>query len=104
MSITRVWIEEACISCGLSEDNCPEVFKFKDEGSTVKEMVNYLPLQEKIKKATEFCPVEVIKYEEAWESLHSEISCPFEKLSTGRIVVKIINHLGDEVMKVFGVS
>ena len=44
MAITRVWIEEGCISCGLSEDNCPEVFKIKDEGSTVKERVNYLPL------------------------------------------------------------
>ena len=27
MAITRVWIEEGCISCGLSESNCPEVFK-----------------------------------------------------------------------------
>jgi len=29
MTITRVWIEEGCISCGLSESNCPEVFKVK---------------------------------------------------------------------------
>ena len=36
MTITRVWIEEGCISCGLSADNCPEVFKVKDEDSTVK--------------------------------------------------------------------
>jgi adenine-specific DNA-methyltransferase len=41
---------------------------------------------------------------EAWESLHSDTSRPFEKPSTGRIAVKVINHLGDEVMKVFGVS
>jgi len=41
--------------------------------------------------------------EEAWESLHSAISRPFDKPSTGRIAVKIINHLGDEVMKVVGV-
>ena len=104
MAITRVWIEDGCISCGLSEDNCPEVFKVKDEDSTVKEGVNYSPLEEKIEKAAEFYSVEVIKYEEAWESLHSETSRPFEKPSTGRIVVKVINHLGDEVMKVFGVS
>ncbi len=41
---------------------------------------------------------------EAWESLHSDISRPFTKPQTGRIAVKVINHLGDEVMKVFSVS
>jgi len=40
---------------------------------------------------------------EAWESLHSDISRPFEKPTSGRIAVKVINHLGDEVMKVFKV-
>jgi adenine-specific DNA-methyltransferase len=38
---------------------------------------------------------------EAWESLHSDISRPFDKPKNGRIAVKVINHLGDEVMKVF---
>ena len=37
-------------------------------------------------------------------ALHSDVSRPFEKPGTGRIAVKVINHLGDEVMKVFGVS
>jgi len=41
--------------------------------------------------------------EEAWESLYSDTSRPFNKPSSGRIAVKVINHLGDEVMKVFGV-
>jgi adenine-specific DNA-methyltransferase len=41
--------------------------------------------------------------EEAWASLHSDTSRPFEKPSSGRIAVKVINHLGDEVMKVFAV-
>jgi adenine-specific DNA-methyltransferase len=41
---------------------------------------------------------------EAWESLHSDLSRPFDKPRSGRIAVKVINHLGDEVMKVFGVS
>jgi len=39
--------------------------------------------------------------EAAWESLHSDTSRPFPKPKTGRIAVKVINHLGDEVMKVF---
>jgi adenine-specific DNA-methyltransferase len=38
--------------------------------------------------------------EEAWDSLHSDTSRPFEKPKSGRIAVKVINHLGDEVMKV----
>jgi adenine-specific DNA-methyltransferase len=41
---------------------------------------------------------------EAWETLHSDTSRPFPKPATGRIAVKVINHLGDEVMKVFRVS
>ena len=41
--------------------------------------------------------------EEAWETLHSDTSRPFDKPSSGRIAVKVINHLGDEVMKVFRV-
>lgn len=42
--------------------------------------------------------------EEAWASLNSDVSRPFEKPKSGRIAVKVINHLGDEVMKVFKVS
>ena len=41
--------------------------------------------------------------EEAWATLHSALSRPFEKPKSGRIAVKVINHLGDEVMKVFRV-
>jgi adenine-specific DNA-methyltransferase len=40
---------------------------------------------------------------EVWESLHSDTSRAFDKPSSGRIAVKVINHLGDEVMKVFRV-
>lgn len=39
--------------------------------------------------------------EEAWATLNSDTSRPFDKPSSGRIAVKVINHLGDEVMKVF---
>ncbi len=41
--------------------------------------------------------------EEAWTSLNSDTSRPFPKPQSGRIAVKVINHLGDEVMKVFKV-
>jgi adenine-specific DNA-methyltransferase len=42
--------------------------------------------------------------EEAWSTLQSDVSRPFPKPSSGRIAVKVINHLGDEVMKVFSVG
>ncbi len=35
---------------------------------------------------------------EAWETLRSDTSRPFDKPTSGRIAVKVINHLGDEVM------
>jgi adenine-specific DNA-methyltransferase len=38
---------------------------------------------------------------EAWATLHSDTSRPFDKPGKGRIAVKVVNHLGDEVMKVF---
>ena len=40
---------------------------------------------------------------EAWATLNSDTSRPFAKPKSGRIAVKVINHLGDEVMKVFRV-
>ena len=42
--------------------------------------------------------------EAAWATLHSDTSRPCDKPRSGRIAVKVINHLGDEVMKVFRVT
>jgi adenine-specific DNA-methyltransferase len=42
--------------------------------------------------------------QEAWQSLHSDASRPFAKPTTGRIAVKVINHYGDEVLKMFEVA
>lgn len=41
--------------------------------------------------------------EDAWATLYRDTSRPFDRPKTGRIAVKVINHFGDEVMKVFGV-
>ncbi|WP_172330330.1 site-specific DNA-methyltransferase [Mangrovicoccus sp. HB161399] len=41
--------------------------------------------------------------EDAWESLKRTVSRPFARPKSGRIAVKVINHLGDEVMKVMKV-
>ena len=41
--------------------------------------------------------------EDAWATLYSTMSRPFATPETGKIAVKVINHYGDEVMKVFDV-
>jgi adenine-specific DNA-methyltransferase len=38
--------------------------------------------------------------EDVWESLYTTVSRPFPKPTTGKIAVKVINHYGDEVMKI----
>ena len=64
--IKKVWIEEGCITCGSSEDLCPEVFEIDVEAgtATVKEVDDLSMYEEKIKLAAASCPVNIIKYEE----------------------------------------
>ena len=40
--------------------------------------------------------------ESAWAELYSTRSRSFDRPDTGKIAVKVINHYGDEVLKVFG--
>jgi len=42
--------------------------------------------------------------EAAWSSLYSTKSYPFDPPKTGKIAVKVINHYGDEVMKVIEIK
>ena len=42
--------------------------------------------------------------EEAWASMYGTVSRPFEKPKTKKIAIKVINHYGDEVLKVFDVK
>ncbi|OHD74258.1 MAG: hypothetical protein A2177_15065 [Spirochaetes bacterium RBG_13_68_11] len=39
--------------------------------------------------------------EAAWEALYSTKSRPFDQPKSGKIAVKVINHYGDEVLKVY---
>jgi adenine-specific DNA-methyltransferase len=39
--------------------------------------------------------------EAAWSALYSTVSRPFDPPKTGKIAVKVINHYGDEVLKVY---
>ena len=40
---------------------------------------------------------------DTWATLHKTVSRPFSKPESGRVAVKVINHLGDEAMRVLGV-
>ena len=64
--VKKVWIEEGCITCGSSEDLCPEVFEIdvEAESATVKNVDDLSLYEEKIKLAAASCPVNIIKYEE----------------------------------------
>jgi adenine-specific DNA-methyltransferase len=42
--------------------------------------------------------------EDAWSTLYSTVSRPLDPPSTGKIAVKVINHYGDEVLKVYEVQ
>ena len=42
--------------------------------------------------------------EAAWSSLYSTVSRPFAKPESGKIAVKVINHYGDEVLKVYEID
>jgi ferredoxin len=66
MAIKRVWIEEGCILCGNSQAGCPEVFVIHDDASSaaVRNGVDFSRYEKQIRDAAEFCPVDVIKYEE----------------------------------------
>ena len=41
--------------------------------------------------------------EAAWSALHLTRSTPFDRPAGGRIAVKVINHYGDEVLKIYEV-
>jgi len=42
--------------------------------------------------------------ESAWSLLYSPVSVPFDTPEKGKIAVKVINHYGDEVLKVYEVK
>ena len=64
--ITKVWIEEGCISCSLCMDIAPDVFDVPDgEDCRIKPdaEAHFSRRAEDITLAAEDCPVEVIQFE-----------------------------------------
>ena len=60
MAITKVTINEGCISCGVCESVCPEVFEMPDTAK-VKAGADFNSHEEKIREAAGSCPVSVIE-------------------------------------------
>lgn len=56
--------KELCIGCGACEGICPEAFKLDDGKSSVIELADYTPYNDKINQAVEACPVQAISIEE----------------------------------------
>ncbi len=66
MPITKVWIEEGCISCSLCMDICPQVFDVKDGEDCVitpNALEHFDTKHDDIVLAAEDCPVEVIHFD-----------------------------------------
>ncbi len=56
--------QDGCISCGLCENVCPEVFELVDDLSTVREDADLEEHRAQIQEAADGCPVSVIDVEE----------------------------------------
>ena len=56
----RVWIEEGCISCGLCENVCPEVFKLNEDGLSEVIAEPESEDEDNVREAADGCPVSVI--------------------------------------------
>jgi len=66
MAISKVWLDETndeCISCGMCESLCGDVFEVPDK-MVVKDGVDYNAFEGEIKEAADSCPVSVIHVEE----------------------------------------
>jgi ferredoxin len=60
--INKVTIMEGCISCGVCEAECPDVFEMQDI-AVIKKGVELVIFADQIRAAAEGCPVKIIKIE-----------------------------------------
>jgi len=62
-TVTKVWIDEGCITCDACENIVPEVFSVQDDTCIIVDGVNPSEWGDDIIEAAEGCPVDVIMYE-----------------------------------------
>ena len=80
------------ITCWLADTNC-------DGESFVARHAYFTGADEPYEKLKRALKAEID--EAAWATLYSTTSRPFDPPTTGKIAVKVINHYGDEVLKVY---
>ena len=83
-----------------SQARAAVLYEFLVMGEAVKRLSSRVPCQP-CRRSLEALKAEID--EEAWSSLYSTKSRPFPRPESKRIAVKVINHYGDEVLKVIGV-
>jgi adenine-specific DNA-methyltransferase len=89
------------VSCGPEEIACWFVDTDYDGESFFVRHAYFLGASDPYKSLRTTLKAEID--EDAWASLNSDTSRPFDFPHSGRVAVKVINHLGDEVMKVMRV-
>ncbi len=61
----KATVDDSCISCGLCEEVCPEVFEIGDDGMAIVKVNEISPDDEACsREAAESCPVDAIHLEE----------------------------------------
>jgi ferredoxin len=63
MGLTKVWVEDGCILCGLCPELAPDVFVMEDDHCWARE-ADFDANEEEIRQAAIDCPVDVIRFEE----------------------------------------
>ena len=64
MALTRVWVDDGCILCGLCPELAPEVFVMEDDHCWAKDDADLDSNEEEIRQAAIDCPVGVIRFQE----------------------------------------
>lgn len=62
-AVTKVWIDEGCITCDACENICPEVFSVQEDSCVIVDGVDASAFGDDIIEAAEACPVDVIMFE-----------------------------------------
>ena len=63
MSISKVTVTKDCVTCGMCQNICPDVFDIEDI-AVVKAGADFAANEDSLREAADICPVEAIQFEE----------------------------------------
>lgn len=79
----------------------PKVYVVQTNRSVIERCILFLGANDPYKSLKSTLKAEINA--DAWATLSSDTSRPFDQPRSGRMAVKVIHHLGDEVMNVLKV-